>query len=300
MSANEKMTHDSKANAADTDTLYVVFHGEIVFLDSCNDDENIQAYAPEMDIHVYSAGAWLGENRIPSGLTLGLCGVEHGTACFVDDKELTLIFPDAQTTSRPRHMQIDLPRPEEIISGVRMDITPDTITVNGTGAPLVPKDGRLALAIIFQYRLSTPKAPLLYVKDGDVMPGFFPDWSAHNHGDGTPYVLHVYAEADCHPGAMHVEKASKDSAALIGIDVDITVDPDERMFLPVAAPPGLSGDEINMTLARRSPATADLGAQIQACPTGSLGWHPDGQEVGVLFGGPAACGHIVGVPKGAL
>jgi hypothetical protein len=57
------------------ETLYVVFHGEFALFDGGREKDGIVAVAPDMDIHTYSAGAWLGENRVPPGFRLKLKNV---------------------------------------------------------------------------------------------------------------------------------------------------------------------------------------------------------------------------------
>jgi hypothetical protein len=302
--ADEQKTERESAVSGNGDrlhTLYVVFHGEVVFFDSGKSDENIQAMAPEMDIHQYLAGAWLGENWIPKGLTLGLSGVVPGKATFTDDqhKDLTLVFKGARHTNTRAHMQLDLPRPYEITSGKRMTVDKCLATVDGKCVP-IPPDSQIAIATVFHYRLidgtTTGSIPRLYVKGGSADPEYVPHWAAGESKYGF-CVLHVYAEADCVPGTMHIQMASQASAALLGITAEFKQPGIWSTFHPIRpenVPPGLLPHEVNMTLADRSDAIRLVGQEIQQDPTACIRWSPPP----FAAGGNSACGHIVGVPSG--
>lgn len=160
-------------------------------------------------------------------------------------------------------MTIQLPRPDEIFSGGRIEIDPDDVTVVGPGSLHVPSDNFIALAVVFRYRVSdAPGVPRLVIVDGGVSSGFSPKWVASEAQDGY-YVLHVYAEADCFPGTAHIQMATKEAAALLGIDVDVTIHNIAPARRPAAARPGLTAEEINLTLADRTISAGDLGVQFR-------------------------------------
>lgn len=303
------MTKPQTREEKEGKTLYVVFHGEIAFFDSRDTEQNIQAFAPEMDIHVYMAGPWLGEHLIPKGLTLGLSGVHHGAADFVKDGLKTVTFTGASLTKNARHMHLDLPRPDGIYYGGLMYVEPKKTSVSGDQTvdfPMPKEAGGkavTAVSIVFKYRVKAGATPEFYVKDGELMPGFEPSWIA----DGTDdyLVLHVFAESDTIPGAMHIQMASEASAALLGVKATVSVDATSDYVKMDKSPlPGLTRDEIRLTLADRECATTDLGEQFQTDPSGSLHWHDPIDERGTkprhgrtpkrAFGGASSCGPSAG------
>jgi hypothetical protein len=295
MSAVETSSNETPDQEQDDATLYVVFHGEIAFFDSGEPDDDILAYASEMDIHEYSAGEWLGENRIPKGLTLKLKGVSPGTVKFADNQEVTATFTGAGPTGHRRHMTIQLPRPDEIFSGGRIQVNPADVTIVGPGSLHVPSDYSIALAVVFRYRVSeAPGVPRLVIVDGAVSPGFSPQWVATEAQEGY-FVLHVYAEADCFPGTEHIQMATKEAAALLGINVKVTIHNTQPARQPAAGRPGLTAEEINLTLADRTISAGDLGMQFREGKE-CLYFH-DPNLIHATGFGAGACGTCAGIRR---
>jgi len=256
-------------------TLFVVFHGEIIFFDSCELGHPIYAYAPEIDIHVYSAGPWLAERMIPKGSNLELRGVDDGEATLKQCSDFLLTYPGAKPVEQHfmaenSHMQIKLPRPCEILSGGRECLSDVTIVLDDDTKVAPPDYG--GLCVIFKYTFSTTECPALRIWDQD--PGAKPAakdpppmqvndiqrWESGGSLDGYN-VLHVFAEADIEmPGDEHVRRAAIKGASLIGVNIkELRFSPGFAERQPVEAPRGLYEPEINLTLADRVPFLGGIG-----------------------------------------
>src|SRR4051794_32007098 len=77
---NSETDVQSASLVSHSDTFYLVLHGEIAIFDSCKPEDHISLYTPDILEHVFMAGAWLGEQRIPACATLNLTGVNAGYA----------------------------------------------------------------------------------------------------------------------------------------------------------------------------------------------------------------------------
>jgi hypothetical protein len=289
----EKQDAEKKTKAI-SGTLYVVFHGEVVFFDNGNQNDPIMAYAPEMDIHAYMAGPWLGEHWLQRGLELRLQGVKTGSASLKVRQDLTVMLYQASMPTKEMadesHMTIELPRPDDIFSGRRQDISKDKIVVKAPASYTIPeKDKCSALCTVFQYTIDSQTPPELRpVPCANETP-----WKSHLTTPGY-YVLHVYAEADRLPGGAHVEMASRASAALVGVDLTLTVSPSKRARDGVTPRPGISAAEMRLTLAERMPYLTSIGLGVQSGNVDCLQWKPD-YHLHTLIG-TSQCGVLVAVP----
>lgn len=270
-------------------TLYAVFHGEFCFFDGGKDAEYIDVYAPAMDIHVYSAGPWLGENRLPPGMEMRLEGALAGGRSLVAEPLVTLTYSQCGPPRTRPYVHITVPRPKEIFAGKRELMPLDPIVVKGAPAPAAP-DNRVALAVIFQYDVDPdlPSGQTPGLRPLAELPrGFEPNWNSHS-GNGTHYVLHAFAEADCPPGPDHIKMASEMAASLLGLEATVTP-PDGKVNDKLSTPPpGLTSQEINMTLADRTVWLAIVGGALQAGNP-----IPDGPGKN-LGAGTGSCGCAIG------
>ena len=283
--------------------LYVVFHGEIVFFDSCKPEDSIQAYAPEMDIHVYSAGPWLAENMIPKGLKLKLDGVSTGVATLEECREVMVIYNDAapvakSISSTDNHMLIELPRAEVIFSGARIDLQYDKISVKPPHTFSQPSDYANALCTVFQYTTNTVGVPQLLITGNlngtnEMNPAGL-KWLAAEGKSGY-FVLHFYAEADVLPDSMHIEQASRKGASLVGVDLTFTVSPAERPLGGSSPHSGLFTPELNLTLFSRLKYLENINEQLHAGNPKCLNWAPVGSSESHL--GTPQCGVTGGVGR---
>ena len=259
--------------------LYVVFHGEIVFFDSCNPKDCIHAYAPEMGIHVYSAGPWLAENLIPKGLKLKLDGVNSGAKTLKDYSDRMVVFnhavPDTdKINSDTNHMQIELPRPENIFSGGRIELAKDAIQVTPPQSFTPTSDNYAPLCSVFQYTILPECRPALkfqgtFGQTNTMCPEKL-EWQSAESQDGS-YVLHVFAEADIVPGDEHIQEASRLGASLIGVNLTVTVGGGARKPAD-QVPIGVFPDEVILTLSDRLPYLGDLNDQLHRQGGNNLRW----------------------------
>jgi hypothetical protein len=293
--SDEKETGKAMVDRPSTKTLYVIFHGEIFFFDSGIPDDPIKGFAPAMEMHVYSAGPWLEERRIPGGFTLGLSpNVQSGKMTFAQSGDVTLLFkgaqPDKPVTEEPAYMKLILPRPDNIFSGERVAINFDSIQVGNAPAPAQTSDSCSALSMIFQYSVEEGDAPSLTIIEA---PYPMPDLKGWNCGTGPDgcYILHVFAEADVVVNNAHITEASRKGAALIGIDLQLTPTNVEA-HNKVLPPPGLLCQDVNQTLAARLDEMALLGDWMRGLPPGES---PRFRRTEVI-GGPGSCGPGRGIP----
>jgi hypothetical protein len=269
----EQKRTDSSPPYPSATKLYAIFHGEIMFFDDGQPNNEILGLAPAMDIHVYSAGPWLAEKRIPPGLTLELQGVNSGKFSFDNNPDLTVMFgggdPRKNTKEKP-YLTLRLPRPDNIISGGRISL--EGVSIEPAPGQSVSNNGSIAHALIFEYTPSGgPNVPRLVIQDGGKQLEKMNQpmlWQAADVGNGT-FNLHVFAEADVIPSPQHIREASQMGLALAGISATFTVKQEEigNLFIDVPAPKGLLAEEVNFNLADRA---SMLGLLTKALHQGNL------------------------------
>jgi len=282
-------------------TLYVVFHGELIFTD-VRSSSFIRVRTPQMHEHVFMAGPWLGERHIPAGAMLQLYGAEIGGQDSIHNHlDQFVIFqnPPGNPDAMP-YFEILLPRPKSILSGRLVDFDPTALVIDTPGVTFETNNKRppssLDLYPIFQYDLSSSEVPFLGVREGDG--DSFPQWPSSM---GTPgyYSLHIYAESDQDLGAAHSQMAFRESAMLLGVEADVEPVVPGQLRDPTDYIPGLLQVEYSMALRDRVVTMALLGQQmrqgepLQFVPQAAQS-HPTAEKkvIHLLWLDPGSCGPI--------
>ncbi|MGH9663590.1 MAG: hypothetical protein ACRD9L_04095, partial [Bryobacteraceae bacterium] len=188
-------------NESEAAKLYMIFHGEMLFVDDGTDLLHI--LVPQVDEHVYLAGPFLGESAVPPKSKLRLWGCATGKASPCDDEHSVAlknlqIKPDASPL-----FELWVPKPDCIYSGRSYEVDSckdffSNLEPTGTCAH-VPDT--LNIHPVFEYRLSKclPASGLPYLGGFEDAPGEEPArgrrWSAGRERDGV-LSLHLYAEED--------------------------------------------------------------------------------------------------------
>src|SRR5689334_15580453 len=86
-----------------------VLHGEIAIFDNPLKD-TIYVYTPDIPEHVHMAGPWMGEQRIPRGLTLELTGVKPGKDKIENYYQQFLVLKGGRPSGESAYTQIRVPR----------------------------------------------------------------------------------------------------------------------------------------------------------------------------------------------
>ena len=95
-------------------TLYVLFHGSMVFVERHND--MIDVLLTDMGgEHAYRAGSWLAEACFRTRRPLTLCGVNKGEAYLGNTCDLPGFQHGQPSSQSPRHV-LQLPRPKPLLS----------------------------------------------------------------------------------------------------------------------------------------------------------------------------------------
>ncbi len=243
-------------------TLYVVFHGELAFVD-IQGAEYIRVYAPKVPTHIYMAGQWLGENQIPLDTTLALVGVYDGGASTAHSKIISL---GQQSESRPvaAHFEIRLPRPDKILNGYVIPLSTGDFTI-GRKNPAPINVLEMDLRPIFQYTMRENRAYLCDlddVSDLDNESDNSKNWAA---GLGCPgyYALHIFAEEDIVLNDKdHTSEATECAGRILGVNEVLAHDKSVTDFTS-DYPPGLDISEYAYALSYRTTLLADLGTQLR-------------------------------------
>ncbi|HTX35195.1 MAG TPA: hypothetical protein VME43_09240 [Bryobacteraceae bacterium] len=153
-----------------------------------------------MQEHVYMAGPWLGEQRIPNSLTLRLDGVlSSGRESMADHADEFVVFKGGVANPSLSCLEIRLPRPKCITSTLFQGLANNAITFAPGSVSLLGPPAKMTQCCVFEYAVS-PKdqfVPRLTLIGGPTL-GTDPQWIAGQNpttGSGA-YSLHVYAEAD--------------------------------------------------------------------------------------------------------
>jgi len=246
-------------------TLYVVFHGELIFTD-VRSSYFIRVRTPHMDEHVFMAGPWLGEQQIPAGAMVQLFGAEVvGRDSIHHHLDQFVIFrnPPGNPDAKP-YFEILLPRPKQILKGQLVQFDPLALVIDTPGVTFETEGdyppSSLDLHPIFQYDLSSPHTPFLAVRDGDG--DDFPKWPSSLGMPGY-YSLHVFAESDQDLGPGHTQMAFRESAMLLGVEADVEPIQAGKLQDPTDHIPGLLQVEYGMSLRDRVVKMAELGQQMR-------------------------------------
>jgi hypothetical protein len=248
-------------------TLYVVFHGELIFTDVPS-SSFIRVRTPHMDEHVFMAGPWLGERHIPAGAMLHLIGVGTGGKDSIHkhlDQFVIFKNPPGNPDAMP-YFEILLPRPKRIHKGDLINFDQSALVIETPGVTFETQDGMppcsLDLRPIFEYHLSSSEPPFLAVCEGDG--DDFPIWPSLV-GEPGYYSLHVFAESDQDLGAGHSQMAFRESAKLLGVEADVepAVSVLAKRQVPRSDINGLLKEEHCLPLRDRVVTMAALGQELR-------------------------------------
>jgi hypothetical protein len=184
-------TQPISTDAPEGGILNVVLHGLIgvVITDQC-----LEALVPQMDDHVFLAGAWGMERRLKQSTTYLLEGVDSNPGYGVDAAMQAPVlhnFPVIDRNPARLFCTIYLPFPFEV-RGCRLM----SATFTGASAEQIPH-GRFAMIHVYRYRFSDVSKLTL----GDQlmwMPAFEQD-----EGGQKAVNLHLFAEPPTHGVAQH-------------------------------------------------------------------------------------------------
>lgn len=210
---------------AEPPVLYVVFHGDFVFIDNHKAGAKfIRVLAPQMDEHVYMAGPWLAERNIPRGAVLELDrkilqGL--GQETIHNHTDQFLIFDNAPGNPEAQpHFELLLPRPDAILKSQIVTFDQSLVVIETPGVSFEAPDVSLDLRPVFKYCLSASTPPFLMIPEGYGDPTM--KWTASESCPGY-YSLHIFAESDRNFGPGHSRMAFRESALLLGIEADLDI-----------------------------------------------------------------------------
>ena len=169
---------------ANAPRLNVIFHGLFAFIISSRD---IEVLAPQVDDHVYKAGAWGNEMRLKEGFEYELEGVRPASAVPPIDPNANIIVHTAPGFKRDKSKlfcSIKFPLPDQIVGLRRVTVDPRTM-FNGKAATQL-KCTKIPLVLVFTYALD-PNKPLSL---GKGLP-----WQPTRNAVKTVN-LHVWAESE--------------------------------------------------------------------------------------------------------
>lgn len=173
----------SVALAQKPTTLNVIFHGMFAFVLKA---DHIEAIAPQIDDHVYKAGAWGRELRLKEGMAYELHGVTPAAARPVLDPTMHVIVKTSNIVQNSATMffTLNLPWPQKI-TGLR-NLHPNSQYRGLTGASVRGVNlQQIPLLEVFTY----PIADLNKLSLG-------PNFVWHYDSVGDHINLHVWAEPD--------------------------------------------------------------------------------------------------------
>jgi hypothetical protein len=251
---------------AEQPILYVVFHGDFVFVDNHKAGARfIRVLAPQMDEHVYMAGPWLAERNIPMGTILELDpdsvkGTGQETIHHHTDQFLIFDSAPGNPEAQP-HFEILLPRPDAILKSEIVTFDPSMVVIETPGVTFEAPDVSLDLRPVFQYYLpdpgSTPR-PSLMIPEGYGNPAM--SWIASESCPGY-YSLHIFAETDRNFGPGHSRMAFHESAKLLGFAADLDIFQDGKTT-GTGRIHGLHPDENGLALKDRVCILENLDSRI--------------------------------------
>jgi hypothetical protein len=250
-----KPTDEESTDAPGYPAMYLVLHGELAIFDNPK-NPHIDIYAPEIMEHVYMAGPWLGEQRIPRGTTLTLTGVETGTDSLGKYADSFLIFRGVTPIPVNASIALRVPRPRKItpLSLNRLEANSVTVDPASNVTVLLPPKAtfppHLAQCCVFEYNVRPGEKPKLQQVGGTV-PEVDQDWCAGKKRKNGSFSLHVFAESDgTESKAAHAEHSFKSAAELLGFSATLIARKKEA-GAPTTAPSDLWPGEISISLATR-------------------------------------------------
>jgi hypothetical protein len=240
-----------ESNGSASTTLYLVLHGAIGIFESSSGDYPITIYAPPIREHVYMAGPWLGEQRIPSSLTLQLTGVTAGNDSMANYAMDFVVFQGGAAHPELSCLNIQLPQPAKIYSSLYQTLTPGAVNLVSL-LPPGSSPSKITQCVVFEYDMDGGSlVPYLKQIAGDSLETDL-QWVAGQNpitGNGS-YSLHLYAESDAvELGSDHAVKAFQLTAATLGVSAALSttrVDPAVG-----TVPANLAPEEVSYTLASR-------------------------------------------------
>jgi hypothetical protein len=240
-------------------TCYLVLHGGIAIFETARDVLPISIFAPFMPEHVYMAGPWLGEQRIPNPITLQLTGVDPTSGCdsMANHPDNFVVFQGGTANPSSSCLEIRLPRPVNITSHLAHELNAQSIKLDGpSGVSLLLPQGStfpplMSDCSVFEYALDGSGAIPRLERVGGLQPGDTPQWIAKRNAVTGAFSLHVYAETDADDvDGGHSEETFGSSADTLGIQAELKA----RQTRPAPAQPApiyLAPEEVIYTLADR-------------------------------------------------
>lgn len=250
-----KPTDEEYIDPPGSTAMYLVLHGELAIFDNPK-NPYIDIYAPEIAEHVYMAGPWLGEQRIPRGTTLALTGVKSGTDSLGGLAGSFLIFRGVTPMPVNASFALRAPRPRKITPLSLNRLHKDSVTVDPASkvTVLLPPNAtfppHLAQCCVFEYCVQTDATPKLE-QVGGTPPEVVQDWSAGKKRRNGSFSLHVFAESDgTENEAAHAEHSFQRAAELLGFGATLIAKKKEAGEL-TTPPSDLWPGEIAISLAAR-------------------------------------------------
>ncbi len=201
--------------------LYVVFHGDVVFVDK-HDQNFIRVLTADNPDHVKMAGPWLGERSIPPGSQLKLFGdltVGHGSIYHHRDRFVIFSHAPGNPTAKP-YFDLVFPRPSAILPGdvVGLDPMQGTIEIIGPyGVGFDTPDGKqpaqVDLSPVFKYEF-TGEVPYLGISPDPT--DDLPRWEAQEGLPGEIFPPRLRTRRPLRDFA-HVRMAFVMAADLLGV-----------------------------------------------------------------------------------
>src|ERR1017187_80506 len=252
----DKTNLENKSVASDSGTLYMVLHGELAIFDGTSNgkpSDYICVYAPDLIEHVYMAGPWMGEQRIPRGTTLELTGVLGGADTIANYKDRYLVFQGGRCNPASSYMEIRLPRPRRIWPANLTALVSGLVTVTTPGVSIAPPKGmnyspNIAMCCVFEYAIDGQAWPRLNCIAGPPM-DTSPAWGAGKRANNS-YSLHLFAEGDAIENVLHTQRSFSLAAQILGATATLA-SYDKKPGPTLTVPSDLLGDETSMTLAAR-------------------------------------------------
>jgi hypothetical protein len=232
----QNRTKKTEVPTAET-TFYLVLHGEIAIYDG--EGESISIFTPPMPEHVYMAGPWLGEERIPEGLTLQLTGVNEmiGTDLLRNYPDQFVIFQGGRLNPAGSYLEIRAPRPVKIHPCGLTPLFDYSITLDGPPGVslLLPKGSTfppfIAECCVLEYQISegVKQPPALELVTGPD-PTVQATWIGGQNSLTRGFSMHIYTESDATEKEEHAAASFHSAAAILGASAQM--DPTQRTVGP--------------------------------------------------------------------
>jgi hypothetical protein len=242
--------------------FYLVLKGEIgIFTDKAKG--YLRLLAPEVPVHAYVAGPWLGEAQIPRHSVLQLENVVAGHATPADYPDFLLILPHTEPHPERSYFEIIVPFPKAILPGAEQDASGMKVTViNDDGSTeLIPMPDQTCLAAILVYEWDGTNEPFL--SDSKSGRKWLSGGKLHFYRS-----LHVCASGETEEeeeSLPHAQIAFHKAAAALGVDATIDFGGGGNIT-PTNPPQGLSFHEINLSYFETLELRQALGELLEGGP----------------------------------